>query len=90
MISSKDIVHKTKEKPRIVTNKAPIVPDFDKSYNNFLKSLQLKKCSRLTTVIQPFSFDDEIDVRKLKNSFFKDFIRRKIAKQFSDGAGVSL
>ena len=42
--------------------KQPIVPDFDKSYQKFLKNLQQKKMSKPTTVIQPFSFDDDIDV----------------------------
>ena len=49
------------KEPKIIT-KQSIVPDFDKSYQKFLKNLQQKKMSKPTTVIQPFSFDDDIDV----------------------------
>ena len=49
--------------PPKVISKPPIVPDFDKSYQSFLRSMKMKKMSKPTTVIQPFSFDDEIDVR---------------------------
>ena len=50
--------------PPKVISKPPIVPDFDKSYQSFLRSMKMKKMSKPTTVIQPFSFDDEIDVRR--------------------------
>ena len=50
----------------VVHTKASIVPDFDKSYRRFLRMMQQKKMSKPTTVIQPFSFDDEIDVSNTK------------------------
>ena len=45
-----------------VVYKPSIVPDFDKSYKRFLRMMQQKKMSKPSTVIQPFSFDDQIDV----------------------------
>ena len=47
---------------KVIHTKPSIVPDFDKSYKRFLRMMQNKKMSKPTTVIQPFSFDDEIDV----------------------------
>ena len=53
---------KPHEKFEKVVYKPSIVPDFDKSYKRFLRIMQDKKMSKPTTVIQPFSFDDQIDV----------------------------
>jgi hypothetical protein len=36
------------------------VPDFDRIYRNFESSMAKKKNSRMLTVIEPFSFDDEV------------------------------
>ena len=49
------------EQKQIRSNKKKLsshsVPDFEKLYGNFVASLEKKKGDRVTTVAEPFSFD---------------------------------
>ncbi len=49
------------------------VPDFDKIYHDFQASMEKKKNARMLTVMQPFSFEPEVQKVNfvLKLTFFK-------------------
>ena len=51
-----------REEVQLVPMKASAIPNFEAQYKKFMNNLEQKKLSKPTTVIQPFSFDDEIDV----------------------------
>ena len=56
------------------------VPDFDRLYKSFTSTLERKKVSRVTTVTEPFSFDErDSKFLERKSAVSKNVKHRKIS-----------